>query len=314
MPGKDPTARRVAEAVASVARRDHLLDRLQLSSRHVADLWTAAEEARRSAESEGAEVTQLEALTAHRLREMWRGTLDESLGRERDEEAAAAELAAEAAARLTAARQAHAALQDALTALGDVDEAERTALAAREQDLRARGTARADDLLRVSREIGELDGERSELAEARRAAFLVVVRVRALSTLLSDAGSWASGGHLLGGVTASSIRQDRIDEATDLSRRADTAVAALSRELGDVGVAGSGGGAFSPGAGFFTDLWVGIIAMPVTLRSRVGAARSRAEDLRDEVEDLLRRLDERLDQVAAELDHLEDRRRELLAG
>jgi hypothetical protein len=313
MSGTDPTARRVAEAIAARAHRDHLLDRLNLSARVLGDLRAQAEDARRAAEREGIDVERLEAFSARRLRESWRGTLADTLRRERDEDEAAVAHAAEALARLTAAQQSHASLQDAFAALGDVDRDVEEALAAREADLHARGVPATSALLDVAQEIGALQGERTELAEARRAAFLVVVRVRELAEHLAGADGWAAGGRFLGGgITTTSIRHDRVDEAERLSLRADAAVAALARELGDVGLVGTGGDRFPPAAGRFADPWLGSIATVRTFEARLGAARALVDEVLGDVEDLLERLDRRLDRIAEHLDRQEDRRRVLL--
>ncbi len=111
------------------------------------------------------------------------------------------------------------------------------------------------------------------------------------------------------------MKHDRLDKAWVAARMADESLAALRRELADVG----GAGAVVPsldidGLTRFLDVWFDNIFTDLTVSSRIKDAKATMGDAQRAVAAVQRSLLDRRNALRAQADDLNSRRTELLSG
>ncbi len=290
-----------------VARRARAADLVHTARREVAL-------ARSRLTDEAADVARLESLSLARVWASLRGDRDERLDRERAEQQAAEYAVATAQARLAAAEREVAAVDAALTVLGDVDTRLRRALETKEAWLRTAGGATAAELADVARETGSLLAERTDIAEARAAAAQATEALDAAAEHLRSANGWSTYDTFFdGGMIASMVKHDKLDHAAALMREADAALRHLSVELGDLGEQGVGELGIDGMTRTF-DVWFDNFFTDLSVRNRIAEARDRVHVARTTVGGVAARLDGRRRDVEARLSELAARRERVLLG
>lgn len=233
---------RITEVAGLMERRRHLQARLLAAQEDCTVLDARAGEASAGLAQERADVAALEKMSFARIVSGLRGTRDTDLQREQAEAQAAEYVAAQAQARLAAARESMDAIAAELAGLaglagpGGIDEAWEQALAAREREVIASGEAAVADRLReVAARTGAATAEVRECDEALHAAHDAGRALQRASKAFASAESWANYDMAGGGFVADMAKHAELDKAQDLLRAADAALRRLAGELADVG-------------------------------------------------------------------------------
>jgi hypothetical protein len=183
---------------------------------------------------EGRDVARLEGLSIAALVAAVRGTRDDDLARERQEELAA-RLAVEASSAAVAAlEEEEAELAEGLTAYGDLDTAYAAALHAKEAALVALNHPAAQQLHEFDAALTEHDAAAQELDEALAAGEAARKSLRAVREALESAQGWGTWDMLGGGLLATAVKHERIDEARAAAHNAGRRLRRFQAELGDV--------------------------------------------------------------------------------
>ncbi len=225
----------LATAVRDREERDRLARRLDEARARLAEAEALVAERAAVLQREERDVERLESFSPTRIWAGLTGRRDTDLDREGAERDAARYALAEAESRLATARWDADAFAEQLSALGDVEGRYRDALAAKDAWLRDHDSATGDRLAALAEELGRLEAEDHELAEAHAAGSRARERLLDADDLLRRAGDWSTwdtfGG---GGMVTDMMKYQRIDEATAHLRQADEALRRFSRELADV--------------------------------------------------------------------------------
>lgn len=186
---------------------------------------------------EGRDVARLEGLSIAALIATLRGSRDDDLAREREEELAA-RLAAEASAAAVAALVAEEAeLVERLAAYGDLDTAYTAALHAKEEALITANHPAARQLHALDAALAEHDAVLQELHEALAAGEAAQESLRRVREALESAQGWGTWDMLGGGMLATAAKHQRIDEARAAAHNAGRRLRRFQAELGDVQLA-----------------------------------------------------------------------------
>jgi hypothetical protein len=190
-------------------------------------------------------------------------------------------------------------------------------MAAKEEHLRSvPDDPRSAGLTELATQQGVLDAEVREVAEAIVAAAAAERALRQVAESLGSAGSWSTYDTWFGGGAISSVvKHDRLDQAQRAASRAEEALAALRRELADVG----GGGAVVPSLGIdgltrFLDIWLDNIFTDLSVSSRIKDAKATTTAAQRAVTAVQRSLLDRRTDLRARADDLSRRRTELLSA
>lgn len=135
--------------------------------------------------------------------------------------------------------------------------------------------------------------------------------------LLRSASDWSTYDTWFGGgMIASSIKHDRMDEAAQAAASADQRLAVLRRELADITGPGLGTGAELALAGGtrFADVWLDNFFTDPAVADRIRQAQQQAADSDETVRRLRGSLTARAGQVHARLNAIHSERRGLLVG
>jgi hypothetical protein len=308
---------RIAAATARLRERDRLAGRLAELDRALAvhERSISARVAR--ADKESRDVARLEGLTLDRVLAALRGSRDDDLARERAEADAAAYRLADERARQDLVLRERDGIQTRHRALSPAESELAAALGAKEEYLRSvPDDPRSAGLTELATEQGVLDAEAREVDEAMVAAAVAGQALGQVEERLGSAGSWSTYDTWFGGGAISSYaKHDRLDQAQRAGRRAEESLAALQRELGDVG----GAGAPVPALGIdgltrFLDIWFDNIFTDLSVASRIKDARATTADAQRAVAAVQRSLLDRRKALAARADDLDRRRTERLSG
>jgi hypothetical protein len=320
-PGTSETAvpRSDAEtsALLEAAQRDATLlaDRLARRGRAASALDRASADVtamRQRLADESADVARLESFSATRVWAALRGDRAERLDAERAEQQSAEYAVATAEARRRAAAAELAAAEQAIAALGDVAGRRQEAFAVREAWLSTHGGPVAAELAEVAATVGRRRAEVVEIAEADAAAHQAGSALAAAADELRSASGWSTYDTFLGGDwIASMAKHQRLDQASDMVRAADAALAHLAVELGDVGERGVGPIGVEGLARTF-DIWFDNVFSDWAVASHIKDAQDRVAEALSAVDHVRRRLAERREAVALDLTALARRREELL--
>ncbi|WP_167736024.1 hypothetical protein [Nocardioides sp. 503] len=304
----------LAAATTAVAEHARLSAREERCREDVAAAARAAEAARVSAQTEAADVRALESYSPTRIWATLRGARDTELATEQAEQQQAEYAAAQAHARLAQAEAELVTVRAARQALGDVRTRRDQAVAAKERVLRDADTEAGTELAGLADRLGFVRSQLTELREASAAAERAASRLAAAADLLSRAGDWATYDTFFGGgMLTDAMKYDRMDQAQQRLRDADTALRHLSAELVDVGV-GQVDGVEVDGMTRTFDVWFDNIFSDWAVKDRIADARRRTTSAQERVAKVRRDLDRRIGAAETDEQALAARREELVAG
>ncbi len=272
---------------------------------------------REQASAERKDVEGLERISLARVLAALAGARDERLARERAEADAARYRAAEAAARLEAVRREVAAAGDRLAALESAPRAYAAVLDEKERYLAASGDKRGGVLLTLADERGRLTAELMETGEAIAAADAATDALWQVDDVLRSASGWSTYDTWFGGgVIASTVKHNRMDEAARAAAVADQRLAVLRAELADItGPAlGTATQLTLNGGTRFADVWLDNFFDDLAVADRIRKAQQQVADSDDVIGRLRDRLTARDSRARARLDALEAERLRFLAG
>jgi hypothetical protein len=308
---------RIAEATGRVRERARLASRLTELDRALAEREAAISVLVATAAREDRDVARLTGLTLDRVLAALRGSRDDDLARERAEAGAAAYRLADERARRDLVLRERDGIQARHRSLSAAEGELAAALAAKEEHLRsAPDDPRSAGLTDLATQRGVLDAEVREVDEAMAAAAAAGQALRQVEESLGSAGSWSTYDTWFGGgAIGSYVKHDRLDQAQRAASRADESLAALRRELADVG----GGGAVVPslemsGLTRFLDIWFDNIFTDLSVSSRIKDAKATTADAQRAVASVQRSLLDRRNALGARADDLSRQRTELLSG
>jgi hypothetical protein len=308
---------RIAEATARLRERDRLASRLTDLDGALAEHEGAVSALVAMAAREDHDVARLEGLTLDRVLAALRGSRDDDLARERAEADATAYRLADERARRDLVLRERDGIRARHRALSAADGDLAAAMAAKEEHLRSvPDDPRSSGLTELATQRGVLDGEAREVDEAMAAAAAAGQALRQVEESLGSAGSWSTYDTWFGGGAVSSyVKHDRLDQAQRAASRAEASLAALRRELADVG----GAGAVVPSLGIdgltrFLDIWLDNIFTDLSVASRIKDAKATTADAQRAVAAVQRSLQDRRTALGAQADDLSRRRTELLSG
>jgi hypothetical protein len=213
--------------------------RLAAATAHAEAATRRVQEARARLSTEERDVHLLGSVSWSRILSSLKGTHVTDLEREQAERDVARYALADAQARHDAARRDVEALQERLDALGDVEAAYASALAAKE-----RWAATHDPVLtRLVTEISErralLLAEDREAGEAHAAGTRARDHLLEARDRLGSASTWSAWDTFGGGGTFTDLmKYEQLDRVGDALRRADTELGAFTREMADLRLAG----------------------------------------------------------------------------
>lgn len=272
---------------------------------------------RDKASAERKDVERLEGMSLGRVLASLAGSRDERLSRESAEADAARYRVAEAESRLNAVRRELAAAEHRLARLESAPSAYTAVLHEKERYLTESGDRRGEALLALADERGWLTAELNETYEAIRGADAATAALMEVQDLLRSASDWSTYDTWFGGgMIASSIKHDRMDEAAQAAASADQRLAVLRRELADITGPGLGTGAELALAGGtrFADVWLDNFFTDPAVADRIRQAQQQAADSEETVRRLRGSLTARAGQVHARLNAIHSERRGLLVG
>ncbi len=245
------------ERAARYRRAKTLLFRLRDGEAELAKRQTACA-AKTAAESE--DVVKLESGGISGAFLKLFGTYDQRLDKERAELAAAQLKHAEATRALKEVRRQIEELEETLSALEGSEEAFKQLYARRMTLLAESGGAEAARIAELTRQIGQARAALREIDEAAHAGNETVALLNAAESDLEKAESWGTYDMLGGGLLASSIKYDHVDDASASALRAQIALDRFNAELKDIWIAPVGNVAMSDGLRFADMFLDGLIS------------------------------------------------------
>jgi hypothetical protein len=312
--GVDGPARGRADGGAGEAPDDRLVEaarlrheaaalhtRLEAATAHADGTTLRVQEARDRLSAEERDVDRLGSVSWSRILSSLKGAHATDLEREQAERDAARYSLVDAQARADAAWRDVEALQVRLEALGDVEAAYASALAAKE-----RWAATHDpELTRLLTEIAErralLLAEDREAREAHAAGTRARDHLLEAHHRLGSASSWSTwdtfGG---GGMFTDLMKYDQLDQVGDALRRADAALGAFTREMADLRLAGVDAVNLDGMTQTF-DVFFDNIFTDLRVRSRIQDAGRRVAQALNKVDLAMQDLSTRGRQIADEL-------------
>jgi chromosome segregation ATPase len=311
----------IEQRLAAAARAVH--EREVTSQRHAelrarqGELEGVLAGLRDKASAERKDVERLEGMSLGRVLASLAGSREERLSRESAEADAARYRVAEAESRLDAVRGELAAVEDRLAALESAPRVYTAVLGEKERYLTGSGDRRGEALLALADERGRLTAELNETDEAIRAADAATAALSEVQDVLRSASGWSTYDTWFGGgLIASSIKHDRMDEAAQAAALADQRLAVLRLELADIAGPGlSTAAQLALGGGTrFADVWLDNFFTDLAVADRIRQAQQQVADLAQTVQRLRGRLTARAGQVQARLTVIESERRGLLTG
>ena len=310
----DEIRTRIEQAAQALHEQQALRRRRTTAASQVEELDRRVAELRSRLADEEEDVDKLESFSLARVWAGVKGSRAGDLERESAERDAARYAVAEAEARRDTARRDVEGLDAQLQALGDVDAAFATALAAKEQWVQTHDTATADQLAGIARDKGRLAAEDREAREAHAAGRAARDLLTHAHQLLGSARSWSNwdtfGG---GGMLTDMVKYDKLDQVAGVLRQADLALGRFSRELADVGQSPVQGVQIDGLTRTF-DVFFDNLFSDLAVRSRIQEASARVESGLAAVGQVLDRLQQRGEQIQREQAELDERRQRLLAG
>ena len=295
-----------------LAQRHTLLGRVAAARASAGTLEQLEQENAAGLESESRRLARLEHLSLTRLVSTLRGRRAEELDAARTAERVAETRLAASRERRTAAHSDIERMVREIDAMGDLDARRAAALTAREDWLRHSDPVATALLDEVAVEIGARHETLREVGEAEQAARDAQHWLDAAAGRLDSARGWSTYDTFFGGGSISSmVKHDRMDDASDLIRRADAAMTRLSHELADIDLAPVGGVAVSSLTRGM-DIWFDNLLSDLFSRDAILRAIDRVSGAQRTVADVLSRLADQRTDAERELEALTGRRVALL--
>jgi hypothetical protein len=180
------------------------------------------------------DVERLEHMSLTRVLASLHGSRDDTLARERAQADAARFRVAEAESRLAAIQGELATADNRRRQLAAAPDAYADALTAKERYLTATSDPRSATLLQLADERGRLTAEVSAMHDAQQLAAAADAALARARDRLGSASSWSTyDTYFGGGMIASVVKHQRMDEAAQAAAEADRRLAALRTELVD---------------------------------------------------------------------------------
>jgi hypothetical protein len=311
----DDIEHRLAAAAQAMREREVTSRRQTELCARQRDLETELAALRDQAKAERKDVERLEGMSLGRVLASLAGSRDERLARERAEADAARYRMAEAESRLDAVRGEVSAAEQRLAALESAPRAYAAVLDEKEHYLTGSGDARSRALLALADERGRLTAELNEADEAIRASEAATAALSDVQEVLRSASGWSTYDTWFGGgMIASSIKHDRMDQAAQAAAVADQRLAVLRHELADVAGPGLGTAPqLALGGGIkFADVWFDNFFTDLAVADRISQAQQQVSDSAGAVQMLRGRLTAQAGKTRARLAEIESERRGLL--
>jgi hypothetical protein len=304
----------LTSAAAALAEHQSLGRKLESAQQQADASAAAAAEARTRLTDEQADVVRLEKMSLTSILAYLKGSHDDDLAREAAEHQAAEYGYRTLQARADADRTVVEHLQQRRAGLGDVQARFDRALADRERVLRQHDDPRAARLVEIAEQQGRTAAELGELGQALDTGEAALEHLRAAAETLDSARSWSAYDTWFdGGMIASMVKTDRLDEVAALLRAADSALRAFTAELSDVHMAG----VRLVELGDFTrvfDVWFDNIFTDLAVRDRIIEAQEKVTEAITGVHRVQEGVASRIDEATARLERLRADRVELLTA
>ena len=307
---------RLAAAAQAVREREVISQRQADLRARQDELETELAALREHASAERTDVERLEGMSLARVLAALAGARAERLARERAEADAARYRVAQAESRLDAVRGELAAADGRLAALESAPRAYAAALDEKERYLSRSGDRRGAALMTLADEQGRLTAELKETGEAVSAADAATAALADVQDVLRSASGWSSYDTWFGGgMIASSVKHDRMDEAAQAAAVADQRLAVLRTELADVGDPGLTAPQLAIGGGTkFADVWFDNFFTDLAVADRITQAQQQVTDSAEIVQRLRGGLTARASAARARLAAIEAERERLLTA
>ncbi|QKE84285.1 hypothetical protein [Arthrobacter sp. NEB 688] len=314
LPATSSTRATLDAAVADAQEAGHLRQVLTVLDRELEEARRELGLVERRHRLEADDVRRLEGVGWSALVAAVRGTRTGELDRERAEEAAARYALQAASARVADLESRRASTAERLGRLGDTPGRVERARRAHAEAVRAAGSS--PELETVLDELARVEAQATELDEATTAGRRAAHELAAARERLGSAQSWSTYDTWLGGgLVASMVKHDRLDDAGRHVGAAQTALADFARELGDVGAVGALRADLGVGPTMRTvDVWFDNLFTDLSVRARIKDSLVDVDAAALAVRDVLAELGRRSAALAQERATLLQRRDELAAG
>ncbi|MGA5464050.1 hypothetical protein [Mycobacterium sp. NPDC050041] len=305
---------KLASAAAALAEHRSLGRKLEAAQQQADASASAAAEARARLTDEQADVARMDKMSLTSILAHLKGSHDDDLAREAAEHQAADYEFRARQARADADRTVVEHLERRRARLGDVHARFDRALADKERRLRQQHDPQAARLVEIAREQGGTAAELGELGQALDTGEAALEHLRAAAETLDDAGFWSAYDTWFdGGMVASMVKNDRLDEVAALLRAADSALRAFTAELSDVHMAGVRLVELDELTRVF-DVWFDNFFTDLAVRDRIIEAKEKVTEAIAGVHRIQQRVAARIDEATARLDRLRADRVELLTA
>jgi hypothetical protein len=295
------------EHQARVQRLQHRVTQLEEERRHCA---AEAERLRSQVEKEDGDVDRLEGLSLTGLFLAVLGSKEERLQQERQEALAARLKHEEAAQRLEALDREWS--QASLELNNQRPRgAEYETLLQEKEHLIARDTGRgAAELVRLGEQGAQIKWQQQQLDEARAAGLRADSALAQVEESLESAAGWGTWDMFGGGMLATHMKHERMDEARSQVHHAQQALAAFQRELKDVSLSIGVGVVEVDGFSRFADYFFDGLIADWAVQNRINESLDSVCRARSQVANLLAHVSGQMGSTQTQLKEL-DRQREI---
>jgi small-conductance mechanosensitive channel len=304
----------LAAATAALREAASLQQRLSTARSKAEGSAAAAAAAQEHIAHEAEDIHKLESLSLTGILSRLKGSHADDLARETAEHEAAQYEYRTREARAVADQRNVDHLQNRLDQLGDVAARHTKALAAKEQWLRQTGAPAAAKLSQIAERRGHLTAELAEIAEASGAGKRALADLRTAAERIGSARSWSAYDTWFdGGIIASMIKNNRLDDVVNCLRSADRELRTFTTELADVHMQGVQSLQISS----FTrtlDVWFDNFFTDLMVRDQIIEAQQKVDQAIEGVKAVLARLDGRKQKREDELAQLQAERTVLLTS
>ncbi|MDQ1646812.1 MAG: hypothetical protein QOJ50_2996, partial [Cryptosporangiaceae bacterium] len=303
---------RLAAAAGAVREVELLTGRLAELGKRIAAAEEIVNQRATDLVEEDRDVRRLDGVSFSRIVAAVRRSRDSDLERERAERDIASYRLDEACDALADLERDRDAVTARLDGLAGARAEWRAALAAKESQLTGPAAAELAD---IAAERGRITRDRTEIAEALRAAAAAEDALARADASLASAGGWSTYDTFLGGEGLSSmVKQDHMADAQRHAAAAQARLVTLAAELGDVPGAGRITAELNlDGLTSFADIFFDNIFTDLAIDGRIRRAREQTDAVRREVAAVVARLRSRSAQGDTRLTELGRRRVALLA-
>lgn len=304
---------RLARAADQKARLQKLQNRVQELQKEKQGLEIQVQKLRHIVGQEEADVKRLEGLSLTGLFYSVLGSKDEQLFKER-QEALSAQLKFDAAVRQVEAvdrelQRAHAEWTNAHQSGDNYEQ-----LLARKEELIRTSQAGAAELFRMGEREQQLQWQAKELSEAQNAGRSADAALARVEEALGSAQGWGTWDMLGGGMIATAMKHNRIDEARSYVHAAQMALAGFRRELSDIAMVIHVDEIQISGFATFADFFFDGLITDWIIQSRINDSRESARRSRSQVSHVLYTISQKLQETQTELAAIQRERQAFIAS